>query len=63
MIILQADPHMGPALFPEHAVQQQNANPEIDMRLINGAPHVIHSFLGSIQRYVEALHDAIKRGS
>ncbi|MEP7204302.1 MAG: alpha/beta hydrolase [Ilumatobacteraceae bacterium] len=62
MIILRADPQMGPALFPEHAVQQQTANPEIDMRLIDGAPHGIHSFLGSFHRYVDALRDAIKRG-
>jgi esterase len=61
MIILRADPNMGPALFPEHAVQQQAANPEIDLRLIDGAPHGIHSFRDSRPRYVEALRDAIKR--
>ena len=47
MIILQADPQMGPALFPEHAARQHEVNPEIDIRLIEGAPHGIHSFLGA----------------
>jgi esterase len=63
MIILQADPQMGPALFPDHAARQHKANPEIDIRLIDGAPHGIHSFLGSRERYVEALRDIIQRAS
>lgn len=63
MIILRADPQMGPALFPDHAERQHAVNPEIDMRLIDGAPHGIHSFLGSHERYVEALRDIIDRGS
>ena len=36
MIILQADPQMGPALFPDHAARQHDVNPEIDIRLIEG---------------------------
>jgi pimeloyl-ACP methyl ester carboxylesterase len=63
MIILQADPQMGPALFPEHAARQHEVNPEIDIRLIDGAPHGIHSFLSSRQRYIEALRDIIDRAS
>jgi pimeloyl-ACP methyl ester carboxylesterase len=63
MIILQADPQMGPALFPEHAARQHEVNPEIDIRLIDGAPHGIHSFLSSRERYVEALRDIIHRAS
>jgi pimeloyl-ACP methyl ester carboxylesterase len=63
MIILQADPNMGPALFPEHAARQQEVNPTIDIRLIEGAPHGIHSFLGSRKRYVEAVRDIIQRAS
>jgi pimeloyl-ACP methyl ester carboxylesterase len=63
MIILQADPTMGPALFPEHAARQHEVNPEIDIRLIEGAPHGIHSFLGARDRYVEAVRDIITRGS
>ena len=63
MIILQADPQMGPALFPDHAARQHEVNPEIDIRLIEGAPHGIHSFLGSRERYVEALRDIIDRAS
>ena len=63
MIILQADPKMGPALFPEHAARQHAANPEVDIRLITGAPHGIHSFLGSGDRYIEALGDTIKRAT
>lgn len=63
MIILQADPTMGPALFPEHAARQHDVNPEIDIRVIDGAPHGIHSFLGATDRYVEALRDIIKRAS
>jgi pimeloyl-ACP methyl ester carboxylesterase len=63
MIILQADPNMGPALFPEHAARQHEVNPEIDIRLIDGAPHGIHSFLGSRERYVEAVRDIIQRAS
>ena len=63
MIILQADPQMGPALFPEHAARQHEVNPEIDIRLIEGAPHGIHSFLESSDRYVEAVRDIIKRAT
>lgn len=63
MIILQADPQMGPALFPDHAVRQQGANPGVEIRLIEGAPHGIHQFLGSRDRYVEAVRDIIKRAS
>ena len=63
MIILQADPQMGPALFPDHAARQHEVNPEIDIRLIEGAPHGIHSFLGSRERYVEAVRDIIEQAS
>jgi pimeloyl-ACP methyl ester carboxylesterase len=63
MIILQADPQMGPALFPDHAARQHDVNPEIDIRLIEGAPHGIHSFLGSRERYVEAVRDIIDRAT
>jgi pimeloyl-ACP methyl ester carboxylesterase len=63
MIILQADPHMGPALFPDHAARQHEVNPEIDIRLIDGAPHGVHSFTGSAARYVEAVRDIIARAS
>jgi pimeloyl-ACP methyl ester carboxylesterase len=61
MIILQADPEMGPALFPDHAARQLAANPEIEIRLIDGAPHGIHAFLSAKQRYVEAVQDIIER--
>jgi pimeloyl-ACP methyl ester carboxylesterase len=61
MIILQADPRMGPALFPEHAARQHEVNPEIDIRVIDGAPHGIHSFLGARDRYVDAVRDIISR--
>ena len=54
---------MGPALFPEHAARQHEVNPEIDIRLIEGAPHGIHSFLGARDRYVEAVRDIIERAS
>ncbi len=63
MIILQADPAMGPALFPDHAARQHAANPDVDIRLIEGAPHGIHSFLGSTDRYVEAVREIISRAS
>jgi pimeloyl-ACP methyl ester carboxylesterase len=63
MIILQADPQMGPALFPDHVARQHTVNPEIDIRLIDGAPHGIHSFLGAKERYVEAVRDIIKRAN
>jgi pimeloyl-ACP methyl ester carboxylesterase len=63
MIILQADPDMGPAFFPDHVARQHAVNPEIDIRLIEGAPHGIHSFLGSRERYVEAVRDIIDRAS
>jgi pimeloyl-ACP methyl ester carboxylesterase len=63
MIILQADPKMGPAFFPDHAARQHAVNPEIDIRLIEGAPHGIHSFLGSRERYVEAVRDIIEQAS
>lgn len=63
MIILRADPAMGPALFPEHATRQRAANPDVEIRLIDGAPHGIHSFLRSRQRYVEALREIIRRAN
>lgn len=63
MIILQADPTMGPAFFADHAVRQAAANPDADIRLIEGAPHGIHSFLESRDRYVEAVRDIIRLGS
>jgi pimeloyl-ACP methyl ester carboxylesterase len=63
MIILQADPAMGPALFPEHAAQQRLANPAVEVRLVEGAPHGIHQFLGSRQRYIDAVREIIRRGS
>jgi pimeloyl-ACP methyl ester carboxylesterase len=63
MIILRADPQMGPALFPDHAARQHTANPDAEIRLIDGAPHGIHSFLRSSERYVDALREIIRRGS
>jgi esterase len=63
MIILQADPAMGPALFPDHAERQRAANPDVEVRLIAGAPHGIHSFLSAKSRYVDALRVAISRAS
>lgn len=63
MIILQADPNMGPAFFPDHVARQHAANPDVEIRLIEGAPHGIHQFLGSRDRYVEAVRDIIRRAS
>jgi pimeloyl-ACP methyl ester carboxylesterase len=63
MIILQADPAMGPALFPEHAARQHVANPDVEIRLIEGAPHGIHTFLRSKERYVDALREIIRRAN
>jgi pimeloyl-ACP methyl ester carboxylesterase len=61
MIILQADPQMGPALFPDHAARQHAANPNVEIRLVDGAPHGIHTFLGATERYMDALRDIIAR--
>ena len=61
MLILQADPSMGPAFFADHVARQHAANPDIEIRLIAGAPHGIHAFLGSRQRYGEALRDIINQ--
>jgi pimeloyl-ACP methyl ester carboxylesterase len=63
MIILRADPQMGPAFFEDHAGLQQLANPDADIRLIEGAPHGVHSFLPSRDRYVDAVRDIIKRAN
>lgn len=63
MIILQADPNMGPAFFAEHASWQHAANPEVEIRPIEGAPHAIHQFLGSRERYVQAVRDIIRRAT
>ena len=63
MIILQADPQMGPALFPEHAAWQHATNPDVEIRLVDGAPHGIHTYLRSSERYVDALRETIKRAS
>jgi pimeloyl-ACP methyl ester carboxylesterase len=63
MIILQADPTMGPALFPEHAAWQHAANPDVEIRVVDGAPHGIHTFLGARDRYEEALRDIIERAT
>lgn len=61
MIILQADPNMGPAFLPDHVAWQHAANPDVEIRLVEGAPHGIHQFLGSRERYVEAIRDIIRR--
>ena len=63
MIILQADPQMGPALVPEHAGWQHATNPDVEIRLVDGAPHGIHAYLRSTERYVEALREIINRAS
>ena len=63
MIILRADPGMGPAFFADHVARQHAANPDLEIRLIEGAPHGIHSFLGSRQRYVDALRDIIRQAN
>jgi hypothetical protein len=54
---------MGPALFPEHAEWQRTANPDVEIRLVEGAPHGIHAYLRSSARYVDALREIIKRAS
>ena len=54
---------IGPAFLPDHAARQHAVNPEIDIRMIEGAPHGIHSFPGSGERYVEAVRDIIEQAS
>lgn len=61
MIILQSDPKMGPALFPDHAERQRASNPKVEIRMIEGAPHAIHSFLSSRGQYVDAVRDIIRQ--
>jgi pimeloyl-ACP methyl ester carboxylesterase len=63
MIILQAHPDMGPAFFPDHVARQHAANPDVEICLVEGAPHGIHQFLGSRDRYVEAVRDIIRRAT
>ena len=63
MIILRADPTMGPAFFEDHVARQHDANPDVEIRLIDGAPHGIHSFLSSRERYVVALRNIIDRAT
>ena len=63
MIILRADPTMGPAFFPEHATRQRAANPHVEVRLVEGAPHGIHTFLHSKEQYVEALREIMRRAN
>jgi pimeloyl-ACP methyl ester carboxylesterase len=55
LVILQADPAMGPALWPDHADRQRNAQRPADVRLIEGAPHGIHTFRTARDRYMDAL--------
>jgi pimeloyl-ACP methyl ester carboxylesterase len=59
LTILQADPAMGPALFPDHAERQRKANPDADVAFIKGAPHGIHDFIPSTGRYLGYLRDLI----
>jgi esterase len=59
LMILQADPEMGPAFWSDHVAIQQAANPHADIRLIEGAPHSIHSFITARDRYLQAVRDLV----
>jgi hypothetical protein len=52
---------MGPAFWSEHAVEQQRSNPHADIRLIDGAPHGIHTFITARDRYLAAVRDLVAR--
>jgi esterase len=59
LTILQADPSMGPAFWSDHVALQQAANPHADIRLIDGAPHGIHTFITARERYLHAVRDLV----
>jgi esterase len=59
LTILQADPAMGPAFWSDHVALQQAANPHADIRLIDGAPHGIHTFITARDRYLQAVRDLV----
>lgn len=61
LMILQADPAMGPAFWSEHVVRQQAANPHADIRCIDGAPHGIHTFISARDRYIQAVRDLVAK--
>ena len=54
---------IGVALFPDHAERQHASNPDVEIRMIEGAPHGIHSFLSSRERYVDAVRDIIRQAT
>jgi pimeloyl-ACP methyl ester carboxylesterase len=61
LTILQADPTMGPAFWSNHVALQQAANPHADIRLIDGAPHGIHTFITGRDRYLQAVRDLVAK--
>jgi esterase len=61
LTILQADPAMGPAFWSDHVALQQAANPHADIRLIDGAPHGIHTFITARDRYLQAVRDLVAK--
>lgn len=52
MVVLHADPALGPALFPEHAERLKRTNPKARIHLIAGAPHGIRSHRAATAEYL-----------
>ena len=57
--VLQADPALGPALFPDHAERLRANLPHATVALIDGAPHGIHSHTTATARYLQHLHSLL----
>ena len=59
--LLRADPALHPALRPEDEPRFRRAAPHARIVEISGAPHGIHAFVGSTERYLAELHALLDR--
>jgi pimeloyl-ACP methyl ester carboxylesterase len=55
LVVLRADPAMGPAFFPEHEARLRRAAPQARIHEIDGAPHGIHYDRDAGPRYLAHL--------
>lgn len=61
LTLLRADPALGPAFQPEDEVRFHRAAPHTRIVEVTGAPHGIHSFTASTNRYLSELHALLER--
>jgi pimeloyl-ACP methyl ester carboxylesterase len=62
MVVLQADPALGPALFPEHAERLRRSNPDARIHCVAGAPHGIRTHRATTAEYISHLESLFDCG-